>query len=117
MSEEESEGRAESGLISGFLGKLKDSGEAAFDELSSQLMENQLFLSAMRRSLEAKSQVDKTVRGTMDFMNLPSKNDVDRLLEEIEGLRSRMVKQQRALKKIDQGLEEIKTMLAKAEPE
>jgi hypothetical protein len=113
MSDDESKEGAEAGLISGFLSKLKNSGEAAFDELSNQLMENKVFMSAMRKSLEAKDQVDRTVSGTMDFMNLPSKNDVDRLMEEIDGLRSRMVKQQRVLKKIDQRLDEIAGLLRK----
>jgi hypothetical protein len=106
------ESKSEPATISGFLAKLKQSGEAAFEELSGQLMENELFLSAMRKSLEAKSHVDKTVSGTMDFVNVPSKNDVTRLLEEIEAIRSRLVKQQRALKELQKSVDEIKSLLA-----
>ena len=73
-------------------------------------MENALFISAMKKSLEAKSHVDKTVSGDMDFMNLPSKNDVAKLMEEMQRVRSRMVKQQRLLV-------EIKTMLSRREDE
>ena len=97
--------------ISGFLAKLKSSGEAAFEELSNELMENELFLSAMKKSLEAKSRVDRTVSGTMDFINLPSKNDVSSLMEEIAGIRSRLVKQQRLLKELQATVDEIKSLL------
>jgi hypothetical protein len=107
----------EAGLVSGFLNKLKSSGEAAFQELSNELLENELFLSAMRKSLEAKSHVDKTVSGTMDFMSLPSKNDVAKVLEEIEGLRSRLVKQQRMLKSLEQSVAELKELLARRSSE
>lgn len=95
------------GLITGLLSRIRGTGEAAIDELSSQLMENPTFMSALRRGLEAKGKVDRTVRGAMDFVNVPSKNDVDRLLEELDGIRTRLVKQQRALKKLQQGVDEI----------
>ena len=104
------ESKTEPATISGFLARLKNSGEAAFEKLSGQLMENELFLSAMKKSLEAKSHVDKTVSGTMDFINLPSKNDVERLLEEVQTIRSRLVKQQRSL-------DEIKALLSRREGE
>jgi DNA repair exonuclease SbcCD ATPase subunit len=100
-------------MISGFLGKLKDSGEAAFEELSSQLMENPLFMDALKKGLEAKGEIDKGVSGAMDFMNLPSKNDVAKLLEEIERVRSRMAKQQRMLKTVQAEMEEMKKLLNK----
>lgn len=105
------ESDSQAGNITGFLGRLKKSGEAAFEELSSQLLENEHFLAAMKKTLEAKSRVDKTVSGTMDFVNVPSKNDVARLLEEIEGVRSRQVKQQRLLKELQRDLQEIKQIL------
>jgi len=100
-------------LISGFLGKLKDSGEAAFEELSSQLMENPLFMKALKKGLETKGEIDNKVSGAMDFMNLPSKNDVARLLEEIERVRSRMAQQQRMLKNVQSEMEEMKKLISK----
>jgi hypothetical protein len=109
MSEKESP----ASLISGFLGQLKDSGEAAFEELSNQLMENPLFMKALKKSLEAKGEIDKRVSGAMDFMHLPSKNDVAKLLDEIERVRSRMAKQQRMLQKVESEMAEMKKLLGK----
>ena len=117
MTESNSDPKAEPATISGFLSKLKISGEAAFEELSNQLMKNELFLSAMKKSLETKSRVDKTVSGTMDFINLPSKNDIERLLEEVQAIRSRLVKQQRSLKELHAAVEDIKTLLSRREDE
>ena len=70
-----------------------------------------------KKSLEAKGQIDDKVSGAMDFMNLPSKNDVAKLLEEIERVRSRVVKQQRMLKKVEAEMEEMKKLLGKEAPE
>ena len=39
-------------MIGDFLGKLKNSGEAAFEELSAQLMENPLFMKALKKRRE-----------------------------------------------------------------
>ena len=105
------ESKTDAKLIRGLLSKLKSSGEAAFEELSNELMENELFLAAMKKSLEAKAHVDKTVSGTMDFMSLPSKNDVTKVLEEIEAIRSRLVKQQRILKNLEKSVGELKELL------
>jgi len=105
------------GPIQGFLDSLKKSGQAAFDELSAQLLENELFLAAMKKSLEAKGRVDKTIGETLDFMSLPSKNDVVKVLEEIEGLRSRLVRQQRALTSLEKSVQELKELLARRSAE
>ena len=109
--------RDDPGPIGSFLASLKNSGQAAFDELSAQLLENELFLAAMKRSLEAKGRVDRTVGETLDFMSLPSKNDVARVLEEIAGIRSRLVKQQRSLRDLEQSVGELKDLLARREGE
>lgn len=101
------------GTVGSFLASMKNAGQAAFDELSSQLLENELFLAAMKKSLEAKGRVDRTVGETLDFMSLPSKNDVTRVLEEIEGLRARLVKQQRALENLERSVRELKELLAR----
>ncbi len=101
------------GPIGSFLASLKNSGQAAFDELSNQLLENELFLAGLKKSLEAKGRVDKTIGETLDFMSLPSKNDVAKLLEEVEGIRSRLVKQQRALGNLEQSVQELKELLTR----
>jgi hypothetical protein len=106
-------GKEDPGPIGSFLASLKSSGQAAFDELSQQLLENELFLAAMKRSLEAKGRVDKTIGETLDFMSLPSKNDVAKVLEEIQGIRARLVKQQRALRDLEQSVQELKQLLAR----
>jgi len=101
------------GTVEGVLASLKNAGQAAFDELSEQLLENELFLAAMKKSLETKGRVDRTVGRTLDFMSLPSKNDVARVLEEIEGVRARLVKQQRALRDLERGVQELKQLLTR----
>ena len=97
--------------VRSLLGRLKDSGEQVFNELSQQLLDNPTFLAALRRSVEAKERVDKTISGTMDFVNLPSKNDVTALMEAIEHLGMRVAKQERALSAIQQRLDEIKAAI------
>ncbi len=101
----------ESAVLS-LLDRLKDSGEQVFNELSQRLLENPTFLAAMRRSIEAKERVGRTISGTMDFVNLPSKNDVSAIMEAIEHLGLRLASQQRAVAAIEKRLDEIKDMLA-----
>ena len=98
-------------LIGGFLNRLKESGEGAFNKLSEQLLENPLFLDAMRRTLEAKGQMDRTISGTLDFVNLPSKNDMGRILEEIEALSAKVSKQQRSMAQIEQDMAVVKALV------
>jgi len=98
-------------LIGSIVARLKDSGEGAFNKLSEQLLENPLFLDAMRRTLAAKGQVDRTISGTMDLVNLPSKNDVARLIDDLEALTGKLAKQERALAKIEQDLVVTKTLV------
>ncbi len=97
--------------VRSFLGRLKDSGEQVFNELSQQLLDNPTFLAALRRSVEAKERVGRTISGTMDFVNLPSKNDVTALMEAIDHLSVRVAKQDRALAAIQQRLDEIKAAI------
>jgi hypothetical protein len=98
-------------LIGGFLSRLKESGEGAFNKLSEQLLENPVFLDAMRRTLEAKGQVDRTVSGTLDFVNLPSKNDFARVVEVLESLAGKVAAQQRALTQIEQDVVVVKSLV------
>jgi uncharacterized membrane protein len=98
--------------IGALLNRLKDSGESAFNRLSEQLLETPMFMSAFRRAVEAKAQVDRTVSGTMDFVNLPSKNDVQRLLEELESLGAQVVRQQKTLASVERALAQVNATLA-----
>jgi hypothetical protein len=99
--------------ISVLMNQLKESGESAFNRLSEQLLENPLFMNAMQRTLLAKSRVDKTVAGTMDFVNMPSKNDVQRIIEEVEQLSAKVGRAQRAIASMERLLEEMKASLDK----
>lgn len=99
--------------ITVLMNQLKESGESAFNRLSEQLLENPLFMSAMQRTLHAKSQVDKTVAGTMDFVNVVSKNDVQRILDEVEQLSAKVGRAQRAIASMERLLEEMKASLDK----
>ncbi len=94
--------------VTSLLDRLKNSGEQAINELSQRLLENPTFLAALRRSIEAKDRVGRTISGTMDFVNLPSKNDVTAIMEAIEHLAIRVANQQRTLTSLEQRLEEIK---------
>lgn len=98
--------------IGSLLGRLRESGESAFNSLSEQLLENPTFMSAFRRAAEAKAEVDRTVSGTLDFMNVPSKNDVQRLLEELGALSGQVARQQKVLLAIERTLSSINTTLA-----
>jgi uncharacterized coiled-coil protein SlyX len=98
-------------LIGGFLSRLRDSGEGAFNRLSEQLLENPVFLDALRRTLEAKGQVDRTISGTLDLMQLPSKNDTQRVTEMLEEISTRVAKQQRMLTQIEQDVAVVKALV------
>lgn len=99
--------------VTTFLNQLKESGESALNRLSEHLLENPLFMEALRRTAEAKARVDRTVSGTLDFVNVVSKNDVQRILEELEQLSNRVGRTQRAVASIERLLEEMKTTLDK----
>jgi predicted DNA-binding ArsR family transcriptional regulator len=98
-------------MIGALIGRLMESGEGAFNKLSEQLLANPLFLDAMRRTIEAKGHVDKTISGTMDLVNLPSKNDISKIMEDIETLAGKMAKQERVLAKVEQDLIVTKTLV------
>jgi len=70
-------------------------------------------MTAMQRTVQAKSQVDRTVAGTLDFVNVVSKNDVQRILEEMEALSAKVGRTQRAVASMERLLEEMKASLDK----
>lgn len=98
--------------ISAFLGRLKESGESAFNSLSAQLLEHPAFMAALRRALEAKGEVDRTVSGALDLVNLPSKNDVERILATLESMTAQLARQQRSLAALEQAVARLETRLA-----
>jgi hypothetical protein len=100
-------------LIGGFLARLRESGEGAFAALSEQLLETPLFVDALRRTLAAKGQVDRTISGTLDLVNLPSKNDMQRIVSDVETLAARVAKQQRTLATLDHNLAVVKALVEK----
>jgi hypothetical protein len=98
--------------ISALFNRLKESGESAFNKLSEQLLENPVFMSAFRRAVEAKGQVDRTVSGTMDFMNLPSKNDVQRVVEELQSLTAQVTRQQKVITSLEHSAVQLNAAVA-----
>jgi hypothetical protein len=102
-----------SDAIGSFINRLKESGEGAFNKLSEQLLETPVFLDAMRHTIEAKSQVDRTMSGALDFVNLPSKNDVQRLLESLDGLGATVRKQERTLAALEHQMAVVKALVEK----
>ena len=84
-----SDRKADESLVNDLIGKLRNAGEDTFNQLAGQLMQNETFLSVMQQSLAAKQQVDTAVSGTMDFVNLPSKNDIASLVERLDALATR----------------------------
>ena len=98
--------------IGAFVGRLKESGESAFNKLSEQLLETPMFMSAFRRAAEAKGQVDRTVSGTMDFMNLPSKNDMQKLMDELGAVSTQLARQQKAIGSLERSLVQLNAAVA-----
>ncbi len=87
-----SERKDDENLVGELIGKLRGAGEDTFNQLAGQLMQNETFLSVMQQSLEAKQQVDSAVSGTMDFVNLPSKNDIAAIVERLDALATRLAR-------------------------
>jgi len=98
-------------LIGGFMSQLMRSGEGAFNKLSEQLLENPVFMEALRHTLEAKGQVDRTIRDTMDFVSLPSKNDIERIVELLEKIDERLGSEQRSLQAMEEQIAVMKLLV------
>jgi hypothetical protein len=87
-----SERKSDENLVSELVGKLRGAGEETFNQLAGQLLQNETFLSVMQQSLSAKQQVDTAVSGTMDFVNLPSKNDIGAIVERLDAISTRLAR-------------------------
>jgi hypothetical protein len=70
--------------------KLVESGEVRIGKLAQQLLSNEKFVGAVQaivgRTLQAKGTLDKSLRGALSAMNLPSTGDVEALKSKVEEL-------------------------------
>lgn len=103
----------EDGVVGALLSKVKESGEGAFNAVSEQLLESPVFLDAMRRTLEAREQVNRTVAGALDLVNVVSKNDVERIVSALEDLGTKVARQQRTLASLEQNMVVVKALVEK----
>jgi hypothetical protein len=55
--------------------------------------------------------MDRTISGTLDFVSLPSKNDIGRIVEELEALSAKVTKQQRSMAQIEQDMAVVKALV------
>jgi hypothetical protein len=101
------------GVVAALVAKVKESGEGAFNAVSEQLLENPMFLDAMRRTLEAREQMNRTVSGALDLVNVVSKNDVERIVAVIEDLGTKVARQQRTLASLEQNMVVVKALVEK----
>lgn len=104
---------AEDGVVAALVAKVKESGEGAFNAVSEQLLENPVFLDTMRRALEARAQVNRTVSGALDLVNVVSKNDIERIVAAIEDLGTKVARQQRILASLEQNMVVVKALVEK----
>ena len=84
-------------LVGELLARLSASGEQAFNELAARLADNPLFMKALSQGLAARNQVDRSIRGAMDFASLPSRNDVEQILERLDAISTRLARLERRL--------------------
>ena len=70
--------------------KLVETGEERVGKLAQQLLSNEKFVSAVQtlvsRSLAAKGSLDRSLRGALGAMNLPTTEDVEGLRTKVEDL-------------------------------
>ena len=70
--------------------KLVESGEVRIGKLAQQLLSNEKFVAAVQtivgQTLKAKGTLDKSLRGALSAMNLPSTGDVETLKAKVEEL-------------------------------
>jgi hypothetical protein len=70
--------------------RLVETGEERVGKLASTLLSNEAFVSTVQslvsKSLAAKGSVDKSLRGALSAMNLPSSADVESLRAKVEDL-------------------------------
>lgn len=89
--------------------RLVETGEERVGKMAQQLLSNEKFVLAIQtlvsRTLAAKGTLDKSLRGAMSAMNLPSTSDVESLQAKVEDLESMLASVE---KKLDAALGKAK---------
>jgi hypothetical protein len=67
-------------------GRLRARGEEFFSQISSELMKNPQFVSAMQAAVWGKEKLDEAVAQALKAMNVPSGTEFKRALDRIEAL-------------------------------
>lgn len=68
------------------LGRIRARGEEFFSQVSSELMKNPQFVSAMQAAVWGKEKLDEAVAQALKAMNLPTRTEFKRALDRIEAL-------------------------------
>ena len=68
------------------LGRIKARGEEVFNQVSSELMKNPQFVSAMQAAVWGKEKLDEAVAQALKAMNVPTRTEFKRALDRIEAL-------------------------------
>jgi hypothetical protein len=67
-------------------GRLRARGEEFFNQISSELMKNPQFVSAMQAAVWGKEKIDEAVAQGLKAMNVPTRTEFKRALDRIEAL-------------------------------
>lgn len=93
--------------------KLVEAGEAQVGRVANQLLSNEKFLLAIQnivsRTLSAKGTLDKSLRGALATMNLPSTADVEALRRKLDDL-------DRTMTELDAKLSRLESAMGGAAP-
>jgi hypothetical protein len=65
------------------LGRIRARGEEFFNQVSSELMKNPQFVSAMQAAVAGKEKLDEAVARALKTMNIPTRTEFERALERI----------------------------------
>jgi hypothetical protein len=68
------------------LGRIRARGEEFFNQVSSELMKNPQFVSAMQAAVWGKEKLDEGVAQALKTLNVPTRTEFKRALERIEAL-------------------------------
>ena len=67
-------------------GRLRARGGEFFSQVSSELMKNPQFVSAMQAAVAGKEKLDEAVARALETMNIPTRTEFKRALDRIEAL-------------------------------
>ena len=103
MSEEPShDGTSEQG--DSLRDKVAARGEEALGKLAQDLLENPWINSALTAAFEARGRASQAQEVAMDFLNLPSAAQLERLTRRVRSLSQRLEGIEEALKRLEDGL-------------